>query len=209
MKGFQKAQEIYGAGGYMEFSGYPDFKYSDEPDPAEGNTPKSLLAVPATDGKSSTPTVDVTLRFTEGKQYKVNRIIFTGNTTTRDNVIRRELRLYEGNVFDTESLKYSIKRLNQLGYFKPLEGPGKDVSIDKTPNVDNKVDVKLKLEEQNRNQLTFGAGVSRGEIMAKANVVLLVSQPMPDRFTPAAMNDAMDPASVMPSSSTWPSLLSR
>jgi outer membrane protein insertion porin family len=163
MKGFQKAQEIYGAGGYMEFSGYPDFKYSDEPDPAEGNTPKSLLAVPATDGKSSPPTVDVTLRFTEGKQYKVNRIIFTGNTTTRDNVIRRELRLYEGNVFDTESLKYSIKRLNQLGYFKPLEGPGKDVSIDKTPNVDNKVDVKLKLEEQNRNQLTFGAGVSQFE----------------------------------------------
>src|SRR5204862_3063522 len=91
------------------------------------------------------------------------RIIFTGNTTTRDNVIRRELRLYENNVFDTEALKYSIKRLNQLGYFKPLEGPGKDVSIDKTPNVDNKVDVKMKLEEQNRNQLTFGAGVSQFE----------------------------------------------
>src|SRR5262245_4855308 len=162
-KGFQKAQEIYGGGGYMEFTGYPDFKYSDEPNPAEPNTPASLAAVTPTETKQTSPTVDITLRITEGKQYRVNRILFTGNTTTHDNVIRRELRLYEGNVFDTEALKYSIKRLNQLGYFKPLEGPGKDVSIDKTQNVDNKVDVKLKLEEQNRNQLTFGAGVSQFE----------------------------------------------
>src|SRR5581483_10439068 len=73
-----------------------------------------------------------------------------------------EMRLVEGGVFNTEALKYSIKRLNQLGYFKPLEG-GKDVTFDKTPNEQNKVDVKLKLEEQNRNQLTFGAGVSEFE----------------------------------------------
>jgi outer membrane protein insertion porin family len=65
-------------------------------------------------------------------------------------------------VFNTEALKFSIKRLNQLGYFKPLEG-GKDVNVEKTPNETNKVDVKLKLEEQNRNQLTFGAGVSEFE----------------------------------------------
>ena len=161
MKGFQKAQEIYGAGGYMEFTGYPDFKYSDDPDPARPNTPASLAAV---DPKlAGPPTVDITLRISEGKQYTVNRILFSGNTTTHDNVIRRELRLYEGNVFNTEALKYSIKRLNQLGYFKPLEGPGKDVSIDKTPNKDSQVDVKMKLEEQNRNQLTFGAGVSQFE----------------------------------------------
>jgi outer membrane protein insertion porin family len=52
--------------------------------------------------------------------------------------------------------------LNQLGYFKPLEG-GKDVDVQKTPGQENKVDIKLKLEEQNRNQLTFGAGVSEFE----------------------------------------------
>ena len=98
----------------------------------------------------------------EGKQFFVNRIIFTGNTTTRDNVIRREMRLVENGVFNTEALKFSIKRLNQLGYFKPIEG-GKDVNVDKTPGADNKVDVKLKFEEQNRNQLTFGAGVSQFE----------------------------------------------
>ena len=68
------------------------------------------------------PIVDVTMRMQEGKQYFVNRITFTGNTTTRDNVIRREMRLVEDGVFNTEALKFSIKRLNQLGYFKALEG---------------------------------------------------------------------------------------
>jgi outer membrane protein insertion porin family len=160
-KGFQKAQEIYGAGGYMEFTGYPDYKFSDEPSAAEPQAPKALAALDTK--QAGPPTVDVTLQIQEGKQYFVNRIIFSGNTTTRDNVIRREMRLYENNVFNTEALKYSIKRLNQLGYFKALEGPGKDVNVDKVPNVDNKVDVKMKLEEQNRNQLTFGAGVSQFE----------------------------------------------
>jgi outer membrane protein insertion porin family len=160
-KGFQKAQEIYGAGGYMEFTGYPDYKFSDEPNPAEAAAPASLAAVaPAPSGP---PSVDVTLQIQEGKQYFINRITFTGNNTTRDNVIRRELRLYENGVFNTEALKFSIKRLNQLGYFKALEGPGKDVNVDKTPNLENRVDVKMKLEEQNRNQLTFGAGVSQFE----------------------------------------------
>src|SRR5471030_3326890 len=98
----------------------------------------------------------------EGQQFFVNRITFVGNTTTRDNVIRREMRLVEDGVFNTEALKFSIKRINQLGYFKPLEG-GKDVDVQKVPNETNKVDVKLKLEEQNRNQLTFGAGVSEFE----------------------------------------------
>jgi outer membrane protein insertion porin family len=160
-KGFQKAQEIYGQLGYMEFTGYPDYKFSDEPNPSETQVPQSIAAVD--EKPSGPPSVDVTLQIQEGKQYFVNRITFTGNTTTRDNVIRREMRLYENNVFNTEMLKYSIKRLNQLGYFKALEGPGKDVTIDKTPNTDNKVDVKLQLEEQNRNQLTFGAGVSQFE----------------------------------------------
>ena len=67
----------------------------------------------------------------EGKQYFVNRITFTGNTTTRDNVIRREMRLVESGVFNTEALKYSIRRLNQLGYFKNVEGDA--INVEKTP----------------------------------------------------------------------------
>jgi outer membrane protein insertion porin family len=161
-KGLEKARELYGAGGYMDFTGYPDLKPRDEPSPNDPVVPDALKAPEPVAAAKAAPTVDVTLRMIEGPQYFINRIIFTGNTTTRDNVIRRELRLAEGAVFNTEALKYSIKRLNQLGYFKPLEG-GKDVNVEKAQNETNKVDVKMKLEEQNRNQLTFGAGVSEFE----------------------------------------------
>ena len=161
-KGFQKAQELYGTFGYMEFTGYPDNKPRDLPDPAQPSVPQSLAAVEE-EKPEGPPVVDVTMRINEGKQYFVNRITFVGNTTTRDNVIRREMRLYEGNVFNSEALKYSIRRLNQLGYFKALEGPPRDVTIDKTANQENKVDVRMQLEEQNRNQLSFGAGVSQFE----------------------------------------------
>jgi len=146
--GLVKAREIYGAGGYFEFTGYPDLAPLEA---AEGP-----IAGPAT------PTVDVTMRMTEGEQYFVNRLTFSGNTTTRDNVIRREVRVLEGAPFNTEALKYSVKRLNQLGYFKPLE-EGQGIDVQKTPGEKNQVDVTLKLEEQNRNQLTFGAGVSQFE----------------------------------------------
>jgi len=158
-KGLEKAREVYGAGGYYEFTGYPDYKFKDLPS-VEPQTPEALRAEAST--PSGPPIVDVTMRLQEGKQFFINRLTFTGNTTTRDNVIRREVRLFEEGVFNTEALKYSIKRLNQLGYFKPLEG-GKDVDVQKTPGADNRVDIKLKLEEQNRNQLTFGAGVSEFE----------------------------------------------
>ena len=161
-KGFEKAREIYGTGGYFEFTGYPDLKPRDEL-VGQVEAPEMIRVDPPMAGPGAVPpVVDVTVRMQEGKQYFVNRITFSGNNTTRDNVIRREVRLVEEGVFNTEALKYTIKRLNQLGYFKPLEG-GKDVNVDKTPGVDNKVDVKLKLEEQNRNQLTFGAGVSQYE----------------------------------------------
>ena len=146
--GLVKAREMYGSLGYFEFTGFPDL----EPIAAA----EGPIAGPAT------PTVNVTLRMTEGEQYFVNRLTFAGNTTTRDNVIRREVRLLEGAPFNTEALKYSVKRLNQLGYFKPLE-EGQGVDVQKTPGEKNQVDVTLKLEEQNRNQLTFGAGVSQFE----------------------------------------------
>jgi outer membrane protein insertion porin family len=159
-KGLEKARELYGSVGYFEFTAFPDFKFRDLPEAQQGADP---AIVQATDGKpKGPPIVDVTMRMQEGEQYFVNRITFLGNTTTRDNVIRREMRLVEGGVFNTEALKYSVKRVNQLGYFKQLEG-NEAIKVDKTPNEKNKVDVTLTFEEQNRNQLTFGAGVSQFE----------------------------------------------
>jgi outer membrane protein assembly factor BamA len=201
-KGLEKAREVYGAGGYYEFTAYPDLQPRDMPPMgANGETDeqkaeagltagpvapkpeakaepvapkpeakaepvapkpeaKAEPVAPKPEAKADEPPiVDVTMRVNEGTQYFVNRITFVGNTTTRDNVIRREMNLVEAGVFNTEALKFSIKRLNQLGYFKALEGDA--ISVEKTPGTDNKVDVQLKFEEQNRNQLTFGAGVSQ------------------------------------------------
>ena len=181
-KGFEKAREVYGSIGYFEFTGAPDYSFRDlngnpnapaasaSAGPPPPSPPAAASAGPASpgpagaekdNGKNGEPIVDVTMRLDEGKQYFVNRLIFLGNTTTRDNVIRREVRLLENGVFNTEALKYSVRRLNQLGYFKPLEGEAIDVQ--KTPNAENQVDVRLKFEEQNRNQITFGAGVSQYE----------------------------------------------
>ena len=57
----------------------------------------------------------------EGKQFFVSRIEFQGNTITRDKVIRRELMLDEGSVYNSQLWEYSLLRLNQLEYFDPLK----------------------------------------------------------------------------------------
>ncbi len=166
--GHRKAQEIYGGAGYMEFSPFLMPRFSDDPDPTEAalaaQVPDALAAppeAPVPGARAEAPVADLTVQIEEGPQYFVNRIIFTGNTTTRDNVIRREMRLVEGGVFNSEALKYSIRRLNQLGYFKQLEGNERDMKVDKTVERENAVNVTINFEEQNRNQLTFGAGVSQ------------------------------------------------
>jgi outer membrane protein insertion porin family len=181
-KGYEKARELYGSAGYYQFNLVPLVRPHEErpapegeavaakpaeaaapppippPGTGEAQKPRAAAAKPRILG----PSVDVTLQLDEGKQYFINRIRFTGNTTTRDSVVRRELRLYEEGVFNSEALKFSIKRVNQLAYFKQLEG-GKDVDVKEAPGFDNKMDITLKFEEQNRNQLQFGAGVSQYE----------------------------------------------
>jgi outer membrane protein insertion porin family len=158
-KGLEKAREIYGAGGYFEFTGYPDVKPRDQQIAGQLEPPNALKAP---DAASDSPVVDVTMRLQEGHQYFVNRLTFLGNTTTHDGIIRREVALLEGGVFNTEALKYSVKRLNQLGYFKPIEDQ-KGIAVEKAPGLDDRVNVTLKVEEQSRNSVNFGAGVSQYE----------------------------------------------
>ena len=105
------------------------------------------------------PVVDVTIRVQEGEQYFINRIEFAGNQTTHDEVIRRELQVAESAVLNTEALKHSVRRLNQLGFFEPLEEEG--VSIEKAESAENEVNLTFDLTETNLNQLTFGAGYSQ------------------------------------------------
>ena len=144
---FDVAREAYGAIGYYEMTLFPDLV----PRVGDGGEPVRI------DGD---PVVDVTIRLQEGEQYFVNRITFVGNNTTHDEVIRREINLFERGVFNTEALRFSVRRLNQLGYFEPLDEETA-IRIEKRPGVDNEVDLTLEVEETNLNQLTFGAGASQ------------------------------------------------
>jgi outer membrane protein insertion porin family len=157
-KGLEKSREVYGSIGYWEFTGFPDYKFRDDPRPGAEEVPQAVAALP----DSLPAIVDVTMRLQEGEQYFVDRITFVGNSTTHDSVIRRNMNLVEGGIFDTNALKNSVRRINQLGYFKPLE-EGKGVDLTKVPVEKGKVDVRMRLEEQNRNQISFGAGVSQFE----------------------------------------------
>jgi len=133
-KGYDKLRDMYGSVGYFQWTGLTK------------RTPDAQRKV-----------VDVVLAMEEDKRYYLGRIKFVGNDTTRDKVIRREIYMNEGEVFNTEALKVSIRRINQLGYFKPMEGAPE---LGPSPLGEDKIDVTFKVEEQNRNQFTFGGGVS-------------------------------------------------
>ena len=102
--------------------------------------------------------IDLTLTADEGKQFFVRRIDFSGNTTTRDKVIRREILLDEGDMFNTQLWDLSILRLNQLGYFEVLK---KDEAADIKRNTrTNTVDITLKVKERGKNSIGLNGGVS-------------------------------------------------
>ena len=151
--GILQAREVYGSRGYYEFSAYPDLQPREE---AANGTGTDAAATSAR--RDADPIVDVTLRIQEGTQYFVSRITFVGNLTTHDEVIRREMRLVENGVFDSEALKYTVRRLNQLGYFEPIEDAAIQVEQAEQENQKN---VTLTLREQNTNSISFGAGVSQ------------------------------------------------
>ncbi len=99
--------------------------------------------------------VDVTIKITEGDQFRLGRVEFSGNKTTKDKVLRREMIVNEGDILDMEALKKAIFKITQLGYFKIEEDPDFRVNPDlKT------VDVTIKGQDTNRNEIQFGAGYS-------------------------------------------------
>src|SRR5208337_71990 len=96
--------------------------------------------------------------FDEGKQYYVRRIEFSGNTTTRDKVIRRELLIDEGQLFNKRAWEISILRLNQLNYFDKIEAE-KNVEL-KRDTKNGTVDILLKLKEKGKQSIGLQGGIS-------------------------------------------------
>ncbi|MFQ5816720.1 MAG: outer membrane protein assembly factor BamA [Terriglobia bacterium] len=101
--------------------------------------------------------INLTLDIDTGKQFFVRRIEFVGNTTTRDKVVRREILLDEGAVFNSRLWETSVLRLNQLGYFEQLKPDNAEIQENAAAGT---VDLTLKVKERGRNVIGFNGGVS-------------------------------------------------
>lgn len=134
-KGLENLRKAYGQIGYINFTAVPETEIDDQ---------HRLLTL----------NVDVD----EGKPFFVRRIEFQGNTTTRDRVIRRELLVQEGQVFNSQLWDLSILRLNQLNYFEALK-PEEDTErkIDEKAGT---VDLTVKVKEKGKNSIGLTGGVS-------------------------------------------------
>src|SRR5262245_116638 len=133
-KSFDNLKKLYGSRGYINFT-----------------------AVPLQDFDETKKVVNLNINVDEERQYYVNRISFAGNTTTRDKVIRREVMVEEGQVFNSSLWDMSLQRLNQLGYFEEVKTEDAEVKPSAT---EPQVDINLKVKEKGRNSIGFNGGVS-------------------------------------------------
>ncbi|MGH9733017.1 MAG: BamA/OMP85 family outer membrane protein, partial [Candidatus Acidiferrales bacterium] len=131
---FKTYKDVYGQYGYIDFTPDPHFDIDD-----------------------TKKVVNLNLAMDQEKQYYVRRINFEGNTTTRDKVIRRELLLDEGQVFNNHFWELSLLRLNQLNYFDKIKP---EDSALKRNSKTGSVDILLKLHEKQKQSISFSGGVS-------------------------------------------------
>jgi len=137
---FENLKKFYGGQGFIEYTAEPVPTFKDNPqNPDEG-------------------IVDFAVTIEEGKQFSLRRLEFIGNTFTRDNVLRREVLINEGDIYNDNYWEYSVVKLNQLGYFNPID---KDKDVDRRTNEEEAtVDLTLKVSERGRQQISFNGGIS-------------------------------------------------
>jgi outer membrane protein insertion porin family len=136
-KGLENLRKAYGTAGYINFTSIPGQTFDDE---------KMLISLE----------IDVD----EGKQFYVRRIEFQGNTTTRDKVIRREMVLEEGGVYNSRLWELSLQRLNQLSYFDQLKPEDPNITDKRLDEKNGLVDLTLKVHEKGKNSIGLNGGVS-------------------------------------------------
>ncbi len=93
-----------------------------------------------------------------GKRVYVRRINISGNSRTRDEVVRREMRQVEGSVFSSEKIKRSKERIDRLGFFSEV-----NVETPPVPGTADQVDMNVDVKEKSTGSLLFGAGFSKVE----------------------------------------------
>lgn len=137
---YEDLKKVYGGQGFVNYTGDYEPEFKDSPtNPNEG-------------------IVDLVLKIDEGKQFTLRRLEFTGNTFTRDKVMRREFLLNEGDIYNQNYLDISVARLNQTQYFDPID-KDQDVEI-RTDDEKGDVDLIVKVKEKGRQQISFNGGLS-------------------------------------------------
>ncbi|MDP1919706.1 MAG: outer membrane protein assembly factor BamA [Myxococcales bacterium] len=113
--------------------------------------------VPVTAVNADSKTIDLTFDVNKGKQVTIERIDIVGNTKTRDKVIRRQLRVYEGELFSGTGMRRSKEKVTALGFFETVEvthKPGRD---------DEHVLVMVEVKEKSTGTFQVGLGFSNIE----------------------------------------------
>jgi outer membrane protein insertion porin family len=136
-KGIEQLRKAYGEFGYINYTAVPNTTFDDD---------KKLA--------------NIEFDIDEGKQFYVRRIEFTGNTTTRDKVIRRELALEEGGIYNSRMWELSLLRLNQLSYFDQIKPDDPNVTDKKLDEKNGYVDLTLHVHERGKNSIGLNGGVS-------------------------------------------------
>ncbi len=137
---YEDLKNLYGRSGFIQYE--PDITPEFKPNPQK---PEEGIA-------------DFTITINEGKQFTLRRLEFLGNTYTRDNVLRREVAVNEGDIFDRQLWEFSVLKLNQLGFFDPID---KEKDAELRPDEEKgEVDINLRVSERGRNQIAFNGGVS-------------------------------------------------
>lgn len=109
---------------------------------------------PNMDKSQSGSRVDIELSIDKGELVYINRIAIKGNSRTRDNVIRRELEISEGGVFDAKGLRTSNQNLQRLDFFE-------EVNVTPEPALDpSKMNISINVKEKSTGQFSIGAGYS-------------------------------------------------
>ena len=122
----------------------------------EGYSFANVNAVPEIDDAAEK--VDLTFFIDPGERVYVRRVNFRGNSKTRDEVLRREMRQIESGVISTEAIERSKVRLERLGFFESV-----NVETSAVPGAPDQVDVDFTVVEGPSGNLLLGAGVSQAE----------------------------------------------
>jgi outer membrane protein insertion porin family len=101
-------------------------------------------------------TVDLSFYVEPGQRVYVRRINFKGNTSTEDEVLRREMRQFEGAWYSQAAIDRSKVRLQRLGYFSSVK-----IDTAKVPGTTDQVDLNVSVVEESSGQLVFGVGYSQ------------------------------------------------